>query len=349
MNATPLTKINHPAAWTAQSLMAQSDQWIYQLSEEDIAELDAALQQVKAKGLVVPKFGKQDFPMPKLAKKLQRYLDSLVSGLGIFYLRGFPAERYTKDQASAIYWGIGSYIGKPWQQNARGHVLGDVIDEGRSVNDPTARGYQTTSGLDLHTDGADIVGLLCLKQAPEGGENQLCSAVAVFNKVIEDNPAAAQHLLETEYCIDWRGEEQPGEKPYYKSRLLNRLDDGGIACFCLTDYVRSAQRFDEVPRLTEQDLEAFEAFKQAKWDESLVVRLRQVPGDMLFVNNHFMMHARSEYKDAAEWENRRHLRRLWLETDVWEGKRPAAMGALLKNAREFWEKNDVGVPMWDQL
>ena len=349
MSDAQLSKIDHPAAWTAKSLMAQQDQWIYQLTEDDIAELDAGLQQIKAKGLAVPKFGKAEFPMPKLAEKLKRFIQSLSTGLGIFYLRGFPMERYSKDEASAIYWGIGAYIGRPWQQNARGHVLGDVINEGRDPRtDPTARGYQSTVDLDLHTDGADLVGLLCLKQAPEGGENQLCSAVAVFNKLVEENPKVARHLLETEYCIDWRGEEQPGEKPYYKSRLITPLSDGGIACFCLTDYVRSAQRFDDVPRLSEEDLEAFEVFKKAKWDDSLVFRLRQVAGDMLFVNNHFMMHARSEFKDSEDPRERRHLRRLWLETDDWAGKRPAAMNTLLVNARNHWQRNDVGVQMWDQ-
>lgn len=350
MTTSTLAKIDHPAAWTAQELMAQQEKWAYQLTEADIAELDAALQHLKAEGLMVPNFGKDEFPMPNLAAKLKPIIQSLSTGLGIFYLRGFPMERYTKDQASAIYWGISAYMGRPWQQNARGHVLGDVINEGRNpYTDPTARGYQSTVDLDLHTDGSDLVGLLCLKQAPEGGENQLCSAVAVFNKVVEENPAVAKHLLETEYCIDWRGEEQPGEKPYYKSRLINRLDDGGIACFCLTDYVLSAQRYDEVPRLTQEDLEAFEVFKKAKWDSELVFRLRQVAGDMLFVNNHFMMHARSEYKDEEGLENRRHLRRLWLETDDWIGRRPAAMGTLLTNARNHWEKNDVGVKMWDHM
>ena len=69
---------------------------------------------------------------------------------------------------------------------------------------------------------------------------------------------------------------------------------------------------------------------------------------MLFVNNHFMMHARSEFKDSEDPRERRHLRRLWLETDDWAGKRPAAMNTLLVNARNHWQRNDVGVQMWDQ-
>lgn len=207
MTAMPVTKpvhavlgtIDHPAAWTAQSLMAQTDKWVYTLSTDDVAELDAALQQVKAKGLQVPNFGKDDFPIPQLAARLESYKAGLDFGLGIFYIKGFPISRYTKDQASAIFWGIGCHIGKSWVQNNRGHVLGDIRDEGRSFDDPLARGYQTTADLDMHTDGADMVALLCLKQAPEGGENQFSSVVSAYNRLLECNPQALEHLLNTEY------------------------------------------------------------------------------------------------------------------------------------------------------
>jgi len=37
---------------------------------------------------------------------------------------------------------------------------------GESLEDTSARGYQTTATLDVHTDGADLVGLRCLRQAP---------------------------------------------------------------------------------------------------------------------------------------------------------------------------------------
>ena len=80
MSTDTLTKIDHPAAWTVESLMAQQDKWIYQLTADDIAELDAALQQIKARGLIVPKFGTADFPMPKLAAKLKGFIRSLSTG-----------------------------------------------------------------------------------------------------------------------------------------------------------------------------------------------------------------------------------------------------------------------------
>jgi len=345
MTTTALSRYDHPAAWSASELQAQSDKWVYQLTGEDLAELDAAFQQIKSKGLIVPNFGKDEFPMPKLAARLDGYIKELEFGVGILNIVGFPVEKYTKDETSAIFWGIGSYIGPGWAQNPAGHLLGDVRDMGGTLEDPSVRGYQTKVDLDLHTDGADIVGLVCLKKAREGGENQLVSAVSALNKLIEINPEAAQHLLDTTFCLDWRGEEGPGEKPYYKLKLFTETAKG-MTSFAIVPFVHSAQRFEEVPRLTEQDLAALEAYDKAKWDESLVVRLFQEPGNMLFLNNHYLLHARSDYVDHDEPREQRHLRRLWLESKAWGDARPPAMATILDKVRKHWSTG-AGVEMWD--
>ena len=82
----------------------------------------------------------------------------------------------------------------------------------RSFNDPNARGYQTDIEMELHTDVADITGLLCLNKALEGGDSQIASSISVLNTLIEQEPA--QHLLDREFYFDWRGEEGEGE-PYF--------------------------------------------------------------------------------------------------------------------------------------
>jgi hypothetical protein len=102
MSTKTLTRYDHPAAWIASELKAQSDKWVYQLTEEDLAELDAAFQQVKSKRLIVPNFGKDEFPMPKLAARLEEYIRELESGVGILNIVGFLIEKYTKDETSAI-------------------------------------------------------------------------------------------------------------------------------------------------------------------------------------------------------------------------------------------------------
>ena len=78
-------------------------------------------------------------------------------------IRGVPVDRYSKDRASAIYWGVGAHLGRPWPQNAKGHLLGDVTDQGRALDDPTARGNEIGGiAFPFHSDGSDLVGLFCL-------------------------------------------------------------------------------------------------------------------------------------------------------------------------------------------
>jgi hypothetical protein len=321
-------------------------QWTYPLTADDVAELDQALRRIQAQGLTVPGFGASDLPIPQLMGKLARFKDELNFGLGVLYIRGFPIERYSKDEASAIFWGLGMHLGKPWERNMRGHVLGDVIDEGKKLDDPSARGYQSSAGLEMHTDGADLVGLLCLKQAPVGGENRIVSGMAVFNKLVETRPDIAQHLLDTEFCIDWRNEERPGELPYHRGHIYERREIA-LTPFALTGYIFSAQRHGDVPRLTELNKLALETFQATANDPELAFSFTQEPGDMVFLNNHFHCHARTSFTDSDDPREKRHLRRPWLEAEEWAAHRPAVMSDILKTAESYWRNPDTSVRMWD--
>lgn len=343
-----IEKVNHRAAWTAKTLTAQSAAWIYMLREDDIAELDSAMRSVKAKGLVVPNFNKDDFPIPGLMAHLTEFKKELEFGLGIMLLKGLPIERYSKDEASAIYWGIGAHIGKPWEQNLRGHLLGDIIDEGKTLEDTAARGYQTTQHLDFHTDGSDFVALICLKQAPEGGEFQISSAVAAFNKMTDADPESLQYLLDTPIPYDWRGEEPTGTAPFHNTLLFERIKDG-LGCFSLPFYVESSQRHPDARRLTDMDRKALAALDKAVCDPELVFEFKKVPGDIAFLNNNFHLHARSSYVNSPDPKEKRHLRRLWLESPAWEGRRPQGMQNILRIAHGFWAKPNPTVPMWDNV
>ena len=60
----------------------------------------------------------------------------LIDGRGVVLIRGVPVDRYGKERASSIYWGIGMHLGSPWPQNAKGHLLGDVTDQGKARQRP---------------------------------------------------------------------------------------------------------------------------------------------------------------------------------------------------------------------
>ncbi|MEY3724258.1 MAG: hypothetical protein RLZZ365_193 [Pseudomonadota bacterium] len=83
-------------------------------------------------------------------------------------LRGLPIANWSIEKAATIYMRIGCYIRSLHISNGRGHLLGHVRDQGAKV-EAGARFYQTNKKLGYHTDSADIVDLLGLQKAKQGG------------------------------------------------------------------------------------------------------------------------------------------------------------------------------------
>lgn len=87
---------------------------------------------------------------------------------------------------------------------------------------------------------------------------------------------------------------------------------GAMTVFYQRQYVDSAQRFADAPRLETADVQALDAFDALAEDPGLHLRMRLAPGDIQFVHNHVLLHDRTAFEDHAEPERRRHLLRLWL-------------------------------------
>ncbi|MBT6857258.1 MAG: taurine catabolism dioxygenase TauD, partial [Rhodospirillaceae bacterium] len=124
--------------------IASSGRWIYQLSRADIAEIDAALEFGKARGMGLADLTKENFPLPAFQARIDTMLDEIETGLGIYLLRGFPALNYGKGDLRHICWGIGLYCGQAVSQSKRGDLLGDVRDIGTPADGPTFRGYTSS-------------------------------------------------------------------------------------------------------------------------------------------------------------------------------------------------------------
>ncbi len=135
-------------------------------------------------------------------------------------MRGLDAGKYTREEIATIFWGVGAHLGRALPQNARGHLLGHVKDLGRDANDPSARIYQTRERQGYHTDSADIVGLLCLERAMEGGRSSLASCLTIQNVLFERSPDLLAELFNA-FCTDHRGEHRPDANPYFTATILS--------------------------------------------------------------------------------------------------------------------------------
>jgi hypothetical protein len=311
MATTQRAKITEPAAWVGPEIQ-NDDFWIHHLSATAIDEMDAAMRSVQSKGLSIP-FEGADFPLPTLGKQLKAIPDILEKQHGFVLLRGLPRDRYTVEQCELIYWGIGVHLGTPVSQNTRGHLLGHVRDEGKSFEDPNVRGYQTSSKMDFHADQlpVDVLGLFCVRTAKRGGASALVSALTVHNVLLEERPDLLQVLLQP-FNIDWRGEEPEGQEPWYRSPMFSYHEGRMTSRVTSRQYFSSVTRYDESLALTDLQKEALDAVQEISNRPDLRLSMDFQEGDMQFLNNHVLLHARDEFEDYEEPELKRHLLRMWI-------------------------------------
>lgn len=302
-------ELQAPCAWQG-AAMRRVDDWRYQLSGDDIAELEAAGERARQSGLPLEQVSVEDFPLPRLGEVARGWADELENGRGFLLVKGIPVERYSEQDAALLFWGIGLHMGTPVSQNASGDLLGHVRDTGRSIRDPSVRGYQTRVRLPYHTDGSDVVGLLCLRPALSGGISTIVSSTHLYNEVVRRRPDLIDVFYEPFY-FDRREEQQPGEEPWYATRLAC-YRQGKLSMRYIRGFIESAQRFPEIPRLSTRQLELLDLIDSVANDPDNYLDMDFEPGDMQFVSNYTIMHSRTNYEDHPEPALKRHLLRLWL-------------------------------------
>ncbi len=314
IDADAIEPLEPHAEWTTADV-ADPDGWTLHLDTTHLAELDAALAHARTVTDDVLDVTADDFPLPTLAPVLDEFARELIDGRGFGLISALDVERLGPEDASWVYWGIGMHLGDPWPQNAKGHLLGDVRDQGKRPDDPTARGNEIGgSSLHFHSDGSDLVGLLCLDAGVSGGESLVSNALLAHNQLVRADPELAAVLYES-LPYDYRGEERPGGRPFYGipafTRHGNRLFVRYIRAF-----IEASQRHEDAPRLTDAQRAAMDAYDTLVYDHDHRVEMRLRPGEMQFVNNYHVLHGRRAYLDDPATGSVRWLKRLWLATDV---------------------------------
>ncbi len=302
-----------PSAWTGQQMSAREHEWIVDLSPEDIADLEQAARHYLSLGRDIGEISKADFPLQRFDGHLQHLRDKLINGIGFEVIRGLPVQSYTQEMAAAIFCGVGAHLGSARSQNAQGHILGHVRDIGADSNDPNTRIYQTHERQTFHTDSADIVGLLCLRDAKEGGDSLLVSAETIYNRMRAECPDLLQRLFDP-IATDRRGEVPEGMQPFMTIPPFC-WHDGKLTVFYQRQYIDSAQRFPDAMRLTPDHVAALDRFDALANDPEMYLTMRLQPGDMQFVYNHSQLHDRTGFTDWPNPDERRHLFRLWLSPE----------------------------------
>lgn len=221
--------------------------------------------------------------------------------------------------------GLGTYLGYFISQNGLGHVLGHVKDTGA---DPTqidkVRIYRTRARQFFHADDSDIVGLLCIARALEGGESDIVSSHAVFNALQRDHPDVVDTLTQPIWYFDRKGEVSGGQQPYTRQPVFYKETGPAATSRVYTKwdpyYVQSLSRYSDagaIPPLSEAQQKAARVLEETC--QRLALHMVLEVGDIQFLTNSHVLHSRTAYTDYEPPAPRRHLMRLWLATPEGEG------------------------------
>ena len=299
------TKITDKCAWVGREIANKTD-WIYYLSPHVINLLDDALVKLADKNLVAPNFVKSDIYIddPEFSMQIDYISNELENGYGFILIRGLDAQKYNEIQLANIYYLIGLHMGNSVTQNARGDLIGYVENIGDKTQKMT-RVYETNDYLPYHADLSDVVGLLSIRKAKEGGLSSIVSSSTVYNRILEKYPEYLGYFYHPAW-YDHLGEVDPSLSPIFS------YYEGKLACRYLRYYIELGHDRRQVP-LSQVQIDALNIFDEISHDPDLRLDMMLEPGDIQFCNNYCVMHSRSSFEDYDEVEKRRKLLRLWLQ------------------------------------
>ncbi|NOI80994.1 TauD/TfdA family dioxygenase [Vibrio tubiashii] len=241
----------------------------------------------------------------------KKYIDDVLKDRGFILIKGLPVDRVCLNQCEKEMLNVGFLFGAPVSQSNKFDFIGHVTDKHSDISQPTQRGYESRAALPFHSDRCDLLALLCIHPARHGGETRLVSAVSAFEQLQRSHPNLAR-LLTQPYPFDKRDDAQEGERGWTMLAPFSS-SNGNFVSRYVRRFIEGSQRFPDAPRLTADQRQAMNMLDRYLEQKGQSLDLSLETGDLLLMDNHRLLHARSEFTDTSSTaEDKRLLLRLWL-------------------------------------
>ncbi|MCC7271871.1 MAG: TauD/TfdA family dioxygenase [Alphaproteobacteria bacterium] len=305
-------RVARARAWFGPAL--RDSDFVVGLPDACLAELDQVVAEQRKAPVPTLMLLPEHFALDSCRAWMDGIRERLDHGLGFVILDRLPVERWSRREATDVYWLLGSLLEPPVAQDWPGTMIYDVRHDGQPYTGET-RTALTPEGLDMHNDSSmgeappNYISLLCLQTAKSGGKSSLSSAFAAHNHFADTRP----DLLERLYRPFYRHHQEyqapdAGRTNWYP---VFTVEDGGLrirfnARPIRRGYAKTGQVLDDA------GAEAVEALDRFLGDPAHRHDFWMAPGQMQILNNRIVVHGRTPYVDHDEPEKRRHLLRLWL-------------------------------------
>jgi hypothetical protein len=285
-----------------------SANYTYTLTIDDIVEVEEGLRSFKELGLDGHEVTRENFRLPTLQGKLLDLTNDLHRGKGFGRVAGLDSQKYSPEDNITIFLGISSYVGEGrGMQDIDGNMLVHkrVFRSFRQQDDEAAFAKASS----FHTNPyCDILAFQVRNCALEGGNCTVVSSSNIYNKL----RSSRGDLVETLASPDWHISYQDLLFPNQQRPLL--YYHGG-------HIILDMPKRETLSRLTLPQMEALDVVQAASRECCLTMETN--PGDLIFINNHALMHSRESFKEDEK--NPRHLVRMWLKNPKLAWKLPSPL------------------------
>jgi alpha-ketoglutarate-dependent taurine dioxygenase len=305
--------IDGPSAWRRDDLTTEDYRIL--LSGAALDEIRRAAGELREFPLPTVLRRPEDFALPHCAAAMAEVRQILDKGVRFAIVDRLPLDEIGAEAGTAVYWLLASMVARPVAQSLDGKLIYDVRDTGQAALPGSGvRPDQTNIELKFHTDNSynrappDTVVLLCLQPAQRGGQSQVASFHTLYNALVARHPECVARLLQP-FWFDRQREFHEGEPPVFAAPVFSPGDEMHArfsAHQIRGGYALKGEALDEEGRA------AIAALIDLFDDETLSADFDLEPGQLQFVDNRVLGHARTEFADFPEPERRRHLVRLWL-------------------------------------
>jgi hypothetical protein len=263
----------------------------------------------------------EDARHPDLDEDLRRGVyEQLMFGRGLVVVRGFPCDEHDVGELERIYWLVCCHVGYLVSNNSFGHRMVRVQEEVLSNGVQPARGTKSRAELAMHNDAADVLSLLCVHQALQGGESQFASGPAAHNTVLATRPDLLPILYRG--FPHHRRSEQPDDQPDvtpYDVPIFSTNARGEVCInFTYSSILPALHALGR--KLTTEEEEAIDFLRKVLIRQQVEVRLER--GEAAMANNFAMCHSRSDFVDGDDPTKRRCYLRAWMEVPVQDRRLP---------------------------
>ena len=292
-------------AWN-KTLTDEKQQFVVYLDSEIIEEL------IKRRN-ELDRLDENDLPLLK-NKVLDFRKEMLIDGVGLFLINGICLENFSMKEKISIYTLITKILGELIIQNIRQEKIVEIKDVGKSMK-TGGRYHETKEGGSHHTDSPqwkdvpDYLSLFCVHNAKKGGTNLFLSAYTIHNKIYEERNDSL-HMFYEKFHFDKRGEFKDGESPTVFEPIF-MFKDKRLYFRYLRDYIDAGHDIQNQP-LSESQKTALTYLDNLMRRDEMIMRYDLKPGDMVFSDNHWIIHGRTPFEDHDDKNMKRLMLRTWI-------------------------------------